>query len=192
MGHLPISHRTPRRPGGHMHQNPPIPSLQVAPPKHGCGEHSLTLIRQSGPENPLAHRQRNQPGPDSQIPPLWHGWPWHWSTGLEQNEPPHPVEHRHCATPASNKQEPPFRHCPGAHWVIRSVQSLPIYWITKQSFMSVSWRTVNLIIWIRRPRIIVSCQRSVQSVNYYTRFPVVHVLFILCIWICAIWTWMTI
>lgn len=53
-----------------MQVKPPMPSMQVAPPKHGCGEHSLTLIRQSGPEKPWAQAHRNHPLPDSQVPPL--------------------------------------------------------------------------------------------------------------------------
>lgn len=57
---IPISHLEPRLPFGQMHVYPPMPSIQVAPPKHGCGEHSFTLIRQSGPEKPCAHAQRNQ------------------------------------------------------------------------------------------------------------------------------------
>lgn len=76
---LRISHLDPRRPLGQMQVKPPMPSMHVAPPRHGCGEHSFTLIRQSGPENPCAQTHRNQPGPDSQVPPLWHGWSWHWS-----------------------------------------------------------------------------------------------------------------
>lgn len=101
-----------------MQVNPPIPSWQVAPPRQGCGEHSLTLILQSGPENPLAHTQRNQPGPDSQMPPLWHGWPWHWSTGSVQNEPPQPLVHRHCdLRPGAATHVPSFMHWPGLHWV---------------------------------------------------------------------------
>lgn len=75
--YLHISHRAPRLPFGQMHVNPPIPSIHVAPPRQGCGEHSFTFIRQSGPENPCAHAHRNQPLPDSHVPPLWHGVPWH-------------------------------------------------------------------------------------------------------------------
>lgn len=106
-----------------------MPSWQVAPPKHGCGEHSFTFIRQSGPENPCAHKQRNQPGPDSHVPPLWHGWPWHWSNGSEQNDPPHPLAQRHCefSPPIADDviHEPPFKHWPGKHCVTLSVHILP-------------------------------------------------------------------
>lgn len=126
---LRISHRLPLRPGGQIHENPPMPSWHVAPPKHGCGEHSFTLIRQSGPENPCAHKQRNQPGPDSHVPPLWHGWPWHWSNGSEQNGPPHPFVQRHCdvSPPTADDviHEPPFRHWPDKHCVTLSVHFLP-------------------------------------------------------------------
>lgn len=124
----PISHLAPLRPGGQLHVYPPIPSIQVPPPKQGCGEHSFTLIRQSGPEKPFAHRHRNQPEPDSHEPPLWHGWPWHWSTGSEQNGPPQPTVQLHRVTPngSSSKQDPPFRHCPDRHWVTRSLQVLPV------------------------------------------------------------------
>lgn len=105
-----------------------MPSWQVAPPRQGCGEHSLTLIRQSGPENPRSHKHLNHPCPDSQVPPLWQGCPWHWSIGSEQNAPPQPEAHKHCNEPPNiddGIHEPPFKHWPGKHCVARSVQILP-------------------------------------------------------------------
>lgn len=130
---LRISHLAPLLPGGQMQVNPPIPSWQVAPPWHGCGEHSFTLILQSGPENPWAQLHRNHPAPDSQVPPLWHGCPWHWSTGSVQNDPPQPAVHRHCDFPDPDNviQVPPFMHWPVRHCVAISLQVVPVSTNTK-------------------------------------------------------------
>lgn len=61
--------------------NVPISSVQFDPSVHGLGEHSLILIRQSGPSKPSAHLQRNHSLFDSHVPPLWHGLEAQKSTG---------------------------------------------------------------------------------------------------------------